>query len=359
MGTSELPGCGWRRVLVGGLVVGAGSVSLAASHARGAEYLFEIDPSKSLSVFSQTFVTPLAGTLIGNYDAKTNPGGTLTRLGLFGGSGNMPIPYTGTISISAGAESSPQGRFRLDWTKGDETAEIRDLEIDVLGKSTGVVEQTFTINYATFRTINPSGFFPGGFPIAIPLGEAVLERLEIRQTKPALLVILPAGGAVAFSGAIPVESYAVATQGDQVFEIGPTPGLLPFSGTLVPTRTGYRLTADSESSDSFSETFEQELPPTPLPLPTLNGETANLILNGTITGANGTSESDLSIVADGVEKSGPSVPGDLDGNGVVDGADLAILLTDWGQSGVPADLNGDGIVDGGDLAVLLSNWSPA
>lgn len=358
MGTIDASGCGWRRVL-GCVVVVAGSVPLAASHACGAEYLFEIEPSKSSSVFSQTFATPLAGTLIGNYDAKTNPGGTLTRLGLFGGSGNMPIPYSGTISISGGAESSPRGSFRLDWTEGDEAAEIRDLEIDLLGKSTAVLALTFTINYSTFRTLNPSGLFPGGFPIAIPLGDAVLELLEVRQTEPALLAILPAGGALAFSGAIPVETYAVATQGDQVFEIGPTPGLLPFNGTLVPTRTGYRIAAESESSGSFSETLEQELPPTPLPLPTLNGETANLILNGTITGANGSSESDLSIVADGVEKSGPSVPGDLDGNGVVDGADLAILLTDWGQSGVPADLNGDGVVDGGDLAVLLSNWSPA
>lgn len=357
MGTIHASGCRWRPLL-GCLVVGAGSASLAASHARAAEYLFEIDPSKSGSVFSQTFATPLAGTLIGNFDAKTNPGGTQTRLGLFGGSGNMPIPYTGSISISGGAESSPQGSFRLDWSEGDETAEIRDLEIDLLGKSTGVLELIFTINYSTFRTVNPSGLFPGGFPISIPLGEAVLELLEVRQTEPALLVILPAGGAVAFSGAIPVETYAVATQGDQVFEIGPTPGVLPFNGTLVPTRTGYRLAADSETSGSFSEQFEQELPPTPLPLPTLSGETANLVLNGTITGASGSSASDLSIVADGVE-SGPSLPGDLDGNGVVDGADLAILLTDWGRSGVPADLNGDGVVDGGDLAVLLSNWSPA
>ncbi|MCX5652490.1 MAG: FG-GAP-like repeat-containing protein [Planctomycetota bacterium] len=49
------------------------------------------------------------------------------------------------------------------------------------------------------------------------------------------------------------------------------------------------------------------------------------------------------------------IPGDLDGNGVVDGADLATLLNSWGQGG-PADLNGDGTVDAADMAVLLNNF---
>ncbi|MCA9286601.1 MAG: hypothetical protein KDA22_15355 [Phycisphaerales bacterium] len=49
--------------------------------------------------------------------------------------------------------------------------------------------------------------------------------------------------------------------------------------------------------------------------------------------------------------------GDLDGNGVVDGADLGLLLAVWGSSGGDADLDGSGTVDGGDLGLLLSNWS--
>ena len=49
---------------------------------------------------------------------------------------------------------------------------------------------------------------------------------------------------------------------------------------------------------------------------------------------------------------------DLNNDGVVDGADIAVLLGFWGLNGKPvdADLNGDGIVDGADLAVLLSAW---
>ncbi|MDZ4831263.1 MAG: hypothetical protein SGJ09_13835 [Phycisphaerae bacterium] len=48
-------------------------------------------------------------------------------------------------------------------------------------------------------------------------------------------------------------------------------------------------------------------------------------------------------------------PADLDGNGTVDGADLAILLGQWGADG-SADITGDGVVDGADLATLLGAW---
>lgn len=54
------------------------------------------------------------------------------------------------------------------------------------------------------------------------------------------------------------------------------------------------------------------------------------------------------------------IPGDLDGSGTVDGADLAILLGAWGACAdcddCDADLDGNCDVDGADLAILLGNW---
>jgi len=48
---------------------------------------------------------------------------------------------------------------------------------------------------------------------------------------------------------------------------------------------------------------------------------------------------------------------DLNGDGVVDGADLGILLQSWGTCpACPADLNEDGVVDGADLGILLQSW---
>lgn len=51
----------------------------------------------------------------------------------------------------------------------------------------------------------------------------------------------------------------------------------------------------------------------------------------------------------------PACTGDIDASGVVDGADLGILLSTWGATG-PADLDGSGTVDGADLGILLSAW---
>jgi hypothetical protein len=52
----------------------------------------------------------------------------------------------------------------------------------------------------------------------------------------------------------------------------------------------------------------------------------------------------------------PGPTGDLNGDGIVSAADLAILLSSWGASGGPADLNGDGQVNAADLATLLAAW---
>ncbi len=50
---------------------------------------------------------------------------------------------------------------------------------------------------------------------------------------------------------------------------------------------------------------------------------------------------------------------DLDGDGLVNGADLATLLSLWGEcNGCVADINGDGYVNGVDTANLLANWTP-
>ena len=51
-----------------------------------------------------------------------------------------------------------------------------------------------------------------------------------------------------------------------------------------------------------------------------------------------------------------SCPSDFNNDDVVDGIDLGILLSSWGQSNSTADLNGDNLVDGNDLGILLSSW---
>ena len=47
---------------------------------------------------------------------------------------------------------------------------------------------------------------------------------------------------------------------------------------------------------------------------------------------------------------------DLNSDGRVDAADLALLLNSWGSPKGPADINRDGAVNGVDLAILLGQW---
>ncbi|MFM7798836.1 MAG: hypothetical protein ACKPBA_07610 [Planctomycetota bacterium] len=55
----------------------------------------------------------------------------------------------------------------------------------------------------------------------------------------------------------------------------------------------------------------------------------------------------------------PACPADLNNDGVVNGADLGLLLGAWGPcSGCAADLNADGVVNGADLGLLLGAWGP-
>jgi len=53
-------------------------------------------------------------------------------------------------------------------------------------------------------------------------------------------------------------------------------------------------------------------------------------------------------------------PGDLDHDAMVGGADIGLLLSNWGPCGSAClyDLNNDDKVNGGDLGLLLAGWGP-
>ena len=86
-----------------------------------------------------------------------------------------------------------------------------------------------------------------------------------------------------------------------------------------------------------------------LPLPNI----ADINGDGVVDGA------DLARVLGAWGTSSPG--GDLNGDGIVNGADLSILLAFWGKvtpQQAVADLNGDGVVNSADLQILLDDWGP-
>ena len=58
--------------------------------------------------------------------------------------------------------------------------------------------------------------------------------------------------------------------------------------------------------------------------------------------------------------SAQSCRSDLNGDCLVNGADLGALLSQWGPATATtvSDINRDSRVDGADLGYLLSNWGP-
>ena len=81
------------------------------------------------------------------------------------------------------------------------------------------------------------------------------------------------------------------------------------------------------------------------------------ILDGTFPDANGNGVPDC---CDGGESCTPC-PGDVVRDELVDGVDLAAVLSQWGTQGsgtFNADIDNSGLVDGGDLAMVLAGWGP-
>lgn len=156
-------------------------------------------------------------------------------------------------------------------------------------------------------------------PVAVTVGGPVVDidvplhnfAYATMQSKlDADYLSVPAGSAVTALGALP-QSIA-ATAGVVRMRVNPT-GLL----TGVTTVNGTLLTSDEN----------------------VPGESdATLSFSVVITVSGGTVR-----------------PGDINNDGVVNGADLAMLLSQWGGPG-SGDLNSSGGIDGADLAIILSNW---
>jgi hypothetical protein len=68
----------------------------------------------------------------------------------------------------------------------------------------------------------------------------------------------------------------------------------------------------------------------------------------------------VKLDADSTTCEDDGIPGDIDGDGTVGGADLGILIGSWGGCGpppCPGDLNQDGSVNGADLGMLFGYWT--
>jgi hypothetical protein len=81
------------------------------------------------------------------------------------------------------------------------------------------------------------------------------------------------------------------------------------------------------------------------------------VLATAVSSNTGSGEACRLVAVGGTVNGAPTNPADLNGDGHVNAADLAILLGAWGPcGGCPADLNHDGVVGAADLAMMLGAW---
>ena len=325
--------------------------------ARGQQVSFELGADGSAATSTFDFSIPIDGTLIGDYDAKTNPEGTLTRPGLFGGSGNNPIDCALTVAVASdGGTTVPTGTLAIDLSGLKSSSMVVDaLELDLLAGATSTVSGELVLLYETFNTMNPFSVYPGGFELPIPLANAAVSRSEFALTEPFSIFVAGKGGTISFNTLLPV-TWTIefdAGAGAQVQEI---PALLPFDGVISGEPGSRSIQFGGTSSNSGSEPLSIPVPSIPLPLPTIPpGNTANLLFEGSVTGVDFATGLDVLVL--GTEKAAPLF-GDLNGDGRVNSADIGLIIAAWGIcEGCPADLDGDGMVNSADLGLAIARWT--
>jgi hypothetical protein len=336
------------------------AAALAAASAMPAlateTFLVEMAPKSTHMEVSLSVSVPLAGSLIGDYDPVTNPGGTRTRTTLFG-NGNVPIPFTADIRAGLRMDTVPSGSMKMTMG-GGEVFIVTDLSLNMLAGGSAPIGTILDLANPVFYTSNPTAVFPGDLP-AIPSPAGGITSLSFRQTSPTVGAMWETGkgGTQDFLALVPGELTFHVHVMEESVQLDSLPILLPMAGRLTRDGDSMSVEAGIDYSVQFPVPFQPDpLVNEPFDLPTLLGP-AHVLFNadfGELTAENAVN---LQMVAEGQPTCSII---DLDGNCESDGGDIGLLLAGWGPcSGggpCPADFNGDGSVNQVDLAIMLALW---
>ncbi|MCP3920791.1 MAG: hypothetical protein GY711_35135 [bacterium] len=314
----------------------------ATAHAQTYDVVLE---STSTAKFQAGIDVVLPGSLIGDFDSKTNPRGTRTLPGLFGGSGNQPVDVGVTIRTDTDITEVPTGSFTVAVDEETGALEIEALSLDALGGGDGATDLIFELLFQTFRTFNPDSLFIGGIPLPIPVGQGTVRNVLFAQSGASQLGVLAptkTPGTYTFTVLVPVDTGLQLDVFGQVFDLGPIPLTLPLAGTLVVTPDA--LDVDVSVSFSDMQSIPDPLPgfeieDLPFGLPTIlpPGNTANVLFSLIVASI----ETNLSIQIE------------LDGAGVRVCGFEKYCTAEVNSTGVPASINALGSADVADADLTL------
>lgn len=320
-----------------------------AAVARAQDLIFTFAPQSSLTLTTD-FVIDSEGVLLGDYDEVANPAGTRTRPGLFGGSGNQPIPAAIDLSLAGSDTTRPTGSFRLNADIQAGSFTLDAFGADLLGGASLDVPFTLGLLYETFRTLTPNSLFLGGVRLPIPLGQASVTALTFVQSDAVNGILVPTetSGVFTFVALVPVNVTLSASVLAQSFDLPGSGAALPLTGTLDFTSATPTITIawDLALDQPFPPELIAQIPPVenqPLPLPTIlpPGSVANLLLSLTVTSGNAGFGTSASLLAQGSIRCST----DLNSDGMVDAFDLMAFVDAFEAGTPPADFNADGFID--------------
>jgi len=257
-----------------------------------------------------------------------------------------------TVSIT---NTHPTGTFQFGFNPATGIVDVSNLLVDTLAGQTGTISTSMLLTYSTFRTVQPTSTFIGLTNVDVPVDNGSLTAATAAQSGAAFGVATPnADGTWAFAVTVPVIISVAGTALGQPFT-NSSPAAMVLTGTFSIVGSAISLTSQGAINETVPVPAGPPLVSAPFDLPTIipAGQVAHLLISGTFANGSSTTVGSSSLVMNGVPA---TIIGDINGDGVVNGADLGLLLSGWGQPG-PTDLNNDGTTTGADLGLLLSHWS--
>ena len=260
------------------------AVAGLACCAHGQEYTFETTSNSGL-MGSADLSLSTAGTLIGDWNADTNPTGTRTKPGIFGSFGsteNVAVPVSLGFGLGGPIDTRTSASFGMNFNTGAGTVLVSNYSANFLADGPVSLPATLSLAFDSFRTRNPDALFPG-VPLDLPFGELQLVTLTATQVGPAGVGTLSpvGGGTYDISVLTPVLLEASFEGLGQMFSLGSIPAVLPIQGQVTLSGLSAQLLATAEIDLANSTNPGVALPQFPLGLPTIlpPGGTANLLFD--------------------------------------------------------------------------------
>jgi hypothetical protein len=339
-------------------------IVLGSPAALAQSYDTQIDSKSSNAGVDSLVIFDSAGVLLGDYNPETNPEGTQTRPGIFGGSGNQPIDTSTTLEANTLLDTSPSGGFVLtpDFDLG--TIEIDGLNIDLLNGQPGGTDLSITMLYQSFHTVSPSFVYPGGIPITLPLGEiGGINEALLTQTAPGVGTLSPTDDPAVFDLAMVVPAQLDMAVSQSLPGSDPTdtpvsvPIALPMIGQLTVNENGTITVSVGINPEPVSVETPIEgvsLPDIPFELPTFGAETASVIFSLSPELLSIDAQIDLTLNATGTK--GACIA-DLNGDGELNFFDVSAFLSAFSVMDPAADFTGDGEYNFFDVSAFLSAFT--